>query len=243
MSITNILIIEDQRSVAEILAMDLEQAGYQVSGIVESGSEAIEYITATEIDLVLIDIVLKGKMDGVDIGGQIKTEYDIPIIYLSSSRDRATLKRARTTNPSGYILKPYDLEDLKATINNALATRNPFAENLQRIRRRAKLANLKIKRIVRENFDLPSTRDYEGERAKHYKSLPQLSDQDRKIVATLKREGVYITSLAEFKLNRTKRLVKQLTLLHPHLYTLTHANDWRVRMPSSRKFLTLTFSM
>ena len=67
MSIINILIIEDQRSVAEILAMDLKQIGYQVSGIVESGSKAIQHIIATEIDLVLIDIVLKGKMDGIDV--------------------------------------------------------------------------------------------------------------------------------------------------------------------------------
>jgi len=220
MPIINILIIEDQRSVAEILAMDLKQAGYQVSGIVESGKEAIEHMIATEIDLVLID----------------KTEYDIPIIYLSSSRDRATLKRARTTNPSGYILKPYNLEDLKATIDNALATRNLLVENLQLIKRKTKLANLKIKRIVRENFNLSPIRNYKAERAKHHKSLPQLSPQDQEIVATLKREGVYITSLAELKLNRSKRLVKQLTLLQPHLYTLSNASNWRVRIPSSRKF-------
>ncbi len=232
----NILIIEDQRSVAEILAVDLKQAGYQVSGIVESGSKAIQHIMETEVDLVLIDIVLKGKMDGVDVGGQIKTEYHIPIIYLSSSRDRTTLKRARKTNPSGYILKPYKIEDLKATINNALATKNRLAENLQRIKSKAKLANLKVKKIVQKNFALPIVRNYELERAKHHPFLPKLSSRDQKIVATLKQEGVYISSLAELKLKHTKRLVKQLNLLHPHLYTLSHASNWRVRIPSSRKF-------
>lgn len=236
MSKIKILIIEDQRSVAEILAMDLEQAGHQISGIVESGSEAIQHLIKTKIDLVLIDIVLKGEMDGIDVGGQIKTEYEIPIIYLSSSRDRATLKRARATNPNGYILKPYDLKDLRATINNTLAAKNPLVENLQLIKRKAKLANLKIKRIVGENFEFPSVQDYEAERAKHYQFLPQLSSQDQEIVATLKNEGVYITSLAELKLDRSKRLVKQLSLLQPHLYTLPDRNNWRVRIPSSRKF-------
>ena len=239
MRLINILIVEDQRTTAEILAQNLKQAGYQIVGIVESGGKAIQQIVTAEIDIVLMDIVLKGGMDGIATSEQIKADYNLPIIYLTSLRDRATLKRARKTKPSGYIVKPYNFDDLKATIDSAVQNHNPLTTNLRRIKRKAKLATHKIQKIAHQTFfDLPSLRDCDRnlKREKYRQSLPQLTPQDRDIVATLEREGVYITSLAELSLPHTKRLIKELIVLHPHLYTLSHLTNWRVGIPSLRKF-------
>ncbi len=234
----NILIVEDQLTIAEILAQDLKQAGYRIVSIVDSGDKAIQQIATTEPDLVLMDIVLKGKMDGIDTSEQIKANYNIPIIYLTSLSDRATLKRARETKPSGYIIKPYNVDDLKATIDSAVQNHNLLTANLRKIKRKAKLATHKIQKIAHQTFDLPSLsdRDRNLKREKYRQSLPQLTPQDRDIVATLQREGVYIASLAELKLPYTKRLIKELITLHPHLYTLSHIKNWRVGIPSLRKF-------
>lgn len=238
MRLINILIVEDQRTTAEILAQNLKQAGYQIVGIVESGGKAIQQIATAEIDVVLMDIVLKGGIDGIATSEKIKADYNLPIIYLTSLRDRATLKRARKTKPSGYIVKPYNFDDLKATIDSAVQNHNPLTTNLRRIKRKAKLATHKIQKIAHQTFDLPSLgdRDRNLKREKYRQSLPQLTPQDRDIVATLEREGVYITSLAELSLPHTKRLIKELIVLHPHLYTLSHLTNWRVGIPSLRKF-------
>ncbi len=232
----NILIVEDEPITAKILAQDLQQAGYRIVGVVDSGRQAIQQIAATKIDLVLMDIVLKGEMDGITISKQIKANYNIPLIYLTSLSDRATLKRARETKPSGYIVKPYNVDDLKATIESAVQNHNLLTTNLRKIKRKAKLATYKIQKIAHQTFDLPSLRDRNLKREKYRQSLPQLTPQDRDIVATLEREGVYITSLAELKLPYTKRLIKELITLHPHLYTLSHLTNWRVGIPSLRKF-------
>ena len=232
----NILIVEDEPITAKILAQDLQQAGYRVVGVVDSGRQTIQQIAATKIDLVLMDIVLKGEMDGITISTQIKANYNIPLIYLTSLSDRATLKRARETKPSGYIVKPYNVDDLKATIESAVQNHNLLTTNLRKIKRKAKLATYKIQKIAHQTFDLPSLRDRNLKREKYRQSLPQLTPQDRDIVATLEREGVYITSLAELKLPYTKRLIKELIALHPHLYTLSHLTNWRVGIPSLRKF-------
>ena len=73
----------------------------------------------------MIDIALPGEIDGIATCEKIKAEYDIPIIYLTALRDRGTLKRARNTQPKGYIIKPYKLEDVKATIASVLQTQEP----------------------------------------------------------------------------------------------------------------------
>ena len=232
----NILIVEDEPITAKILAQDLQQAGYRIVGVVDSGRQAIQQIAATKIDLVLMDIVLKGEMDGITISKQIKANYNIPLIYLTSLSDRATLKRARETKPSGYIVKPYNVDDLKATIESAVQNHNLLTTNLRKIKRKAKLATYKIQKIAHQTFDLPSLSDRNLKREKYRQSLPQLTPQDRDIVATLEREGVYITSLTELKLPYTKRLIKELITLHPHLYTLSHLTNWRVGIPSLRKF-------
>jgi len=216
MRLIKILIVEAQKTIAEILAQDLRQVGYQIIGIVESGSQAIQKIAITQVDLVLIDVVLNGGIDGITTSEKIKADYNIPIIYLTSLSDRATLKRARETKPSGYILKPYDLDDLKATIDSVFPqNHHPLTRNLRKVKRKAKLASYKIQKIAQQTFEFPSFNDHNLQREKYRSSLPSITLQDQNIISHLEHEGVYITSLAELRLPYTKRLIKELITLHP----------------------------
>ncbi len=235
----NILIVEDELIIAKDLARKLKHCGYEILGIADSGIKAIKKVAETQPDLILMDIVIKGTMDGITASKKIKSAYNIPIIFLSSYSDRDMLKRARETKPKGYLIKPYNTEDLKATIESALQSHDPLKSNLKRISRKAKLATFKVKQIARQNLNLPSLsdRDRSIKRKKYRDRLPQLSPEDARIVSTLEQEGVYVTSLPELTLPHTKRLLKEMMVLHPHLYTLSNLKNWREGIPGLRKFL------
>jgi DNA-binding NarL/FixJ family response regulator len=235
----SILIVEDELILAKNLARKLKYCGYEVVGIVDSGIKAIKKAAETQPDLILMDIVLKGELNGIATSKEIQANCQIPIIYLSSYSDRNTLKQARETHPLGYILKPYNIEDVKATIASALDHQNSFKSSFKQINRKAKLATYKIKQIAHQNFHLPSLsdRDRQLKRESYQHRLPQLSSQDTQIVTTLRQEGVYLTSLTELGLPHTKRLLKEMMVLYPHLYTLSNLNNWREGIPGLRKFL------
>lgn len=235
----HILIVEDELIIAKNLARKLKRCGYEVLGIVDSGVKAIAKVAETQPDLILMDIVLKGNLDGVATSKKIQVNHQIPIIYLSSYFDRTILKRARETNPKGYIIKPYNFADLKATIDSALHHQNLLESNLKQINRKAKLASYKIKQIAHQNFHLPSLSDLDRQlkRENYQHRLPQLFNQDTQIVSALRQSGVYMTSLAELGLPHTKRFLREIAILHPHLYTLANLNNWREGIPGLRKFL------
>ena len=116
----NILIVEDESIVALDVKDKLERLGYNVLAIVSSGEKAIEEIMKVQPDLVLMDIVLKGEMDGVETAIKIRDHFDIPIIYLTAHSDERTLKRAEITEPFSYIIKPFADEDLQNAIEKML---------------------------------------------------------------------------------------------------------------------------
>jgi PAS domain S-box-containing protein/putative nucleotidyltransferase with HDIG domain len=115
-----ILVIEDERIVADDVAMSLKRLGYKVSGIAFSGENAIKMAGETKPDLVLMDIVLEGKMDGIEAAAIIYSRFDIPVVYLTSYADEKTLERAKNTEPFGYIIKPFEDKDMHSTIEMAL---------------------------------------------------------------------------------------------------------------------------
>ena len=115
-----ILIVEDERIVAEDVRMILKNFGYTVSAIVSSGEEAIARAGAELPDLVLMDIVLKGELDGVEAAEQIRSTLHIPVVYLTAYADGDTLKRARVTAPYGYVVKPFVDKELCCIIEMAL---------------------------------------------------------------------------------------------------------------------------
>ena len=104
---SKILIVEDEFIVATDLKQRLEDLGHEIVGIEGDGKSAIKKTVETEPDLILMDITLKGELDGIETAQQIQNIYDIPFIYLSGSSDTTTIERAKITEPSGYIIKPF----------------------------------------------------------------------------------------------------------------------------------------
>jgi CheY-like chemotaxis protein len=119
MTQARILIVEDERIVATDLRQRLTSVGYTVVGMAATGDEAIRMVEETSPDLVLMDITLKGDMDGVQAATAILGRCEIPVLYLTANADSGTLERAKTTGPFGYILKPST--SLRLTGNSARA--------------------------------------------------------------------------------------------------------------------------
>lgn len=116
-----ILIVEDERLVADDLQETLQGLGYEVSASVASGEEALAKVAETTPDLVLMDIRLSGTLDGVQAADLIQSQFQIPIVYLTANADRATLERVKASHPFGYILKPFNEKILATTIDIALS--------------------------------------------------------------------------------------------------------------------------
>ena len=115
-----ILIVEDESIVALDIQNRLRRLGYMVPGFVASGEDAIVKTAEFQPDLVLMDIKLKGAMDGIEAAGQIKAKFGVPSIYLTAFADEATLQRAKETEPLGYLIKPFEERELLATIRMAM---------------------------------------------------------------------------------------------------------------------------
>jgi len=115
-----ILVVEDERILAMSLKKKLEKLGFTVTGTASTGEEAIENTNNNPPDLVLMDIVLRGEIDGIEAAKQIINLHNIPIIYLTAYADDETIKRAVKTFPYGYIMKPYKDREIKANIEMAL---------------------------------------------------------------------------------------------------------------------------
>lgn len=115
-----IMVVEDEIIVAMDIENNLKGLGYSVPAVVCSGEEAIQKAAETHPDLVLMDIVLTGDIDGVEAAQHIGDRFNIPIVYLTSYADKKTLNRAKKTNPFGYIIKPFTEKELEATIIIAL---------------------------------------------------------------------------------------------------------------------------
>ena len=115
-----ILIVEDERITAEDLAEILKGLGYQVTAVVSSGAEAIREAEQNPPDLVLMDIRIKGEMDGAETARILRERFDIPVVYLTAHADRETLERAKQSRPLGYIVKPFHESELHASVEIAL---------------------------------------------------------------------------------------------------------------------------
>ena len=120
MASAKILIVEDERIVADDLQLRLRKAGYQVVGIVGSGEEAVSAAGRDLPDLVLMDITLRGAVDGVEAAGRIRQQFGIPVVYVTAHSDNQTLERAKITEPFGYVLKPFEDHELNVNLEMAL---------------------------------------------------------------------------------------------------------------------------
>lgn len=114
-----IMVVEDEGITALGIKSSLESMGYTVASMVFSGEEAIEKAEQEKPDLVLMDIILKGKMDGIEAARQIHSNFNIPVVYLTAHSDDKMLKRIKKTEPFGYVIKPYDERELRFAVEMA----------------------------------------------------------------------------------------------------------------------------
>ncbi|AMM41277.1 multi-sensor hybrid histidine kinase [Candidatus Desulfofervidus auxilii] len=120
MAKAQILVVEDEGIIAQDIQNTLKKLGYAVPAIAYSGKEGIEKAQEIQPDLVLMDIVLGGGIDGIEAAEQIRRRFHIPVVYLTAYADEKTLERAKITEPFGYILKPFEEKELYITIEMAL---------------------------------------------------------------------------------------------------------------------------
>jgi len=105
---TNIMIIENKIIVAMDIKSSLKNLGYNVTAIVDSGEGALKKVAENQPDLVLMDIHLKGEIGDVKTAERIRSDFNIPVIYLTANADNNTLQRAKVTEPYGYLLKTFE---------------------------------------------------------------------------------------------------------------------------------------
>ena len=115
-----ILIVEDESIVAKDIQQSLKKLGYEVLGVCATGEDAISKAEQTKPSLVLMDIMLKGDMSGIEAADAIRQKLNIPIIFLTAYADSSTLSKAKVTEPYGYIIKPFKEIDLQTNIEIAL---------------------------------------------------------------------------------------------------------------------------
>ncbi|MDZ7960325.1 MAG: response regulator [Aulosira sp. DedQUE10] len=152
-----ILIVEDEWVIALDIKQHLNKLGYNVSGTANSAEKALELVAATKPNLVLMDIYLQGDKSGIEAADQIRQQFHLPVVFLTAHADEATLTQAIATHPYGYIVKPFEEQDLIIAIQVALA--NHLAEQAirQALQKEKQLNELKSQfvSIVSHEFRNP----------------------------------------------------------------------------------------
>ena len=117
----SILIVEDECTIAEHLRQVLELLGHRVSGVAGRVSEALACLQQERPDLVLLDVHLRGELDGIDLAARLRAEYHLPFVFVTAQANAATVARAKQTRPHGYLVKPFDEEDIFVAVELAMA--------------------------------------------------------------------------------------------------------------------------
>lgn len=119
-----VLVVEDEKIIAKDIESTLKRIGHESSGSVSKGEDAVKMAETIKPDLILMDITLKGELDGIEAAKIINDRYGIPIVYITAHQDEATIEKTKGTNPYGYITKPLDDRDLSTAINSAMYRRD-----------------------------------------------------------------------------------------------------------------------
>lgn len=115
-----ILLVEDDEVIVRIAEWRLNKLGYEVCGKADTGPKALDSIVNHQPDLVLMDINLRGEMDGIETAKRIRKDFNVPVIFVTSHSDGDTLHRAKEIQPDGFIRKPFEDDDLRVAIELAL---------------------------------------------------------------------------------------------------------------------------
>jgi PAS domain S-box-containing protein len=134
MSNERILVVEDDQAVADLIARYLKRSGYEVAACVGTGEDALLQAERTQPHLALMDISLRGDLDGVQTAERLRARFDVPVVFLTGLADDATIKRSQDAKAFGYLLKPFRQDDLKTSIDLALS-KHQVESKLRRIER------------------------------------------------------------------------------------------------------------
>ncbi|MFC1836512.1 response regulator [Thermodesulfobacteriota bacterium] len=149
-----ILVVEDDPVIQTVLNSRLGKLGYEVLAVVSTGEEAIEKAQETRPDLVLMDIKLDGPMDGIEAAAEIRSSVGIPVVYVTAYAEDSQLKRARATEPFGYLVKPFGERELRSTLEMAFYK----AEMEAKLRR----SEERFRAITENTSDVTAVLDKEG---------------------------------------------------------------------------------
>ena len=145
----NIMVVEDEAVICLRLKQTLTTMGYNVAGLAYSGEEALEKIRSLKPDLVLMDIMIPGRLDGIAVAEIIKSELDIPVVFLTAYSNKDIIERSKQAEPYGYIVKPFQDHELKPAIEIALHKK----EKERRLREsevQLKRSHAELERLVKE---------------------------------------------------------------------------------------------
>lgn len=181
-----ILIVEDEPAIARNLALMIQAKNYKLAGIAYDHIQALDKLAQGTTDLVILDINLSGHMEGIEIGNMLNDHYKIPFIYLTSYADDVTLKAAKLTHPSGYIVKPFEETQVYASIQIAwhnASLRDNSTIDLEKINNRIACA------LTRTEFkilqDLITGMPYAQIATKNHISINTVNSHVKKIYAKL----------------------------------------------------------
>ncbi len=184
MADVRIMVVEDENIVARDIQNRLQHFGYVVAAAASSGEEAVEKAAEAQPDLVLMDIMLKGDMDGTEAADQLRTRFNIPVVYLTAYADEHTLRRAKITGPFGYILKPFEESELRTTIEMALF-KHQAEEALRKARDELEL------RVEERTADLKSANErLKQEVEEHRQTTEALRESEAELLQAQKMEAV-----------------------------------------------------
>lgn len=192
----NVLVVEDESIVSKDIQHSLTRLGYEVVGAAATGEKALELARAERPDVILMDIMLKGEMNGVEAAEIIRKELKLPVIFLTAYADEATLNKAKITEPYGYIIKPFKEIDLHTSIEMAI------------------YKHQKERELERERdllFSLAENRDHNDGFifVKSNSKLVKLNTKDIYFIEALKDYVVINTEHARYTIHSTMKEIEQ----------------------------------
>ncbi len=206
---TTVFVVDDTESFARLLCDQLGILGYAVTGTASSYEETLDKIEGLSSDIILMDVNLNSVKDGIDTALEIKKRYNIPVIYVTSEYDDETIRRAKITEPYGYLIKPFDIKDLHATMEIA------------------------IKRLSLEKTLQISEKKYRSLFADS-KDAIFIVDSDARIVdcnrSMLQQFGYSITEISSISLNDLFASIDEVVNTYEHLERVSFIKDIEVKM-------------
>lgn len=179
-----ILVVEDQKATALAIKRDLEKTGYIITSIVQYGEDVIKCVEKNKPDLILMDIILKGKIDGIDAAKQVQADFDLPVIYLTAHAGDDLFERAKLTDPFGYLIKPFESRELDLTIKSALNKHNTEKEL-----KHYKHEFIKTQLMLKESQSSGSRIINSEQINEHIRKLHRVVEQNPAIVLITDKEG------------------------------------------------------